>query len=94
MELIVMLVGFGALMYFFMIRPQQKRMKEHQSLVNSLSPGARVMLNSGMFATVRHMGQQQAIVELAPGVEITITNNSVARFVGDNDEEFEFSEDA
>ena len=81
MELIVMLVGFGALMYFFMIRPQQKRMKEHQSLVNSLSPGARVMLNSGMFATVRHMGQQQAIVELAPGVLNSKTTSTSAPMI-------------
>lgn len=94
MDLILMVVAFGAIMYFLMIRPQQKRMKEHQALIASLQPGSRVLLTSGMFATLRHVGEKQMIVELAPGVEITVLKGNVARVVTEDEEEFEFSDDA
>lgn len=94
MDLILMVVAFGAIMYFLMIRPQQKRMKQHQELIASLQPGSRVLLTSGMFATLRHVGEKQMIVELAPGVEITLLKGNVARVVTEEEEEFEFSDDA
>ncbi len=93
MDLILMIVAFGALMYFLMIRPQQKRMKEHQSALGELAPGSRVLLTSGMFGTVRHLGERQAIVELAPGVEITLVKGNIARPTTEDEEEFEFADD-
>ena len=93
MDLILMIVAFGALMYFLMIRPQQKRMKAHQATITALAPGARVLLTSGIFATVRHLGERHAIVELAPGTEITIVKANIARPTTEDEEEFEFSDD-
>lgn len=93
MDLILMVVAFGAIMYFLMIRPQQKRMKQHQELIASLEPGSRVLLTSGMYATLRHVGDKQMIVELAPGVEVTLLKGNVARVVTEDEEEFEFSDD-
>lgn len=94
MDLILMIVAFGAIMYFLMIRPQQKRVKEHQALIDALEPGARVLLTSGMFGTIRHLGERQAIVELAPGAEVTLLKGNIARVVTADEEEFEFSDDA
>lgn len=93
MDFIIMIVAFGAIMYFLMIRPQQKRAKEHQALIASIEAGTRVLLTSGIFATVVHTGERQMIVELAPGVEITVLKGNVARVVGDSDEEFVFTDD-
>ena len=93
MDLILMIVAFGALMYFLMIRPQQKRVKEHQATIGALAPGSRVLLTSGMFGTVRHLGERQAIVELAPGVEITVVKGNIARPITADEEEFEFADD-
>ncbi len=93
MDLILMIVAFGALMYFLMIRPQQKRVKEHQSAIGALAPGSRVLLTSGMFGTVRHLGERQAIVELAPGVEITVVKGNIARPTTADEEEFEFADE-
>ena len=39
-------------LYFLMIRPQQRRMKEAQAMQNSLAPGAEVMTSSGIYGTV------------------------------------------
>ncbi len=94
MEPLLLIVAMGAIFYFLMIRPQQKRMKAHQATISELAPGVRVLLTSGVFATVRHLGERQAIVELAPGVEITIVKSNIARPTTADEEEFEFSDDA
>ncbi|MGV8845571.1 preprotein translocase subunit YajC [Tessaracoccus sp.] len=94
MEPLLLIGAMGALMYFLMIRPQQKRMKAHQAAIGALAAGSRVLLTSGVFATVRHLGERHAIVELAPGVEITIIKGNIARTTTPDEEEFEFADDA
>ena len=94
LDLLLMLVVFVGAAYFLMIRPQQKRMREHQSQIDALLPGARVILNSGIFATISHIADTQAIVELAPGVEVTILKQAIARVTKKDEEEFEFTDEA
>ena len=94
LDLLLMLVVFVGAAYFLMIRPQQKRMREHQSQIDALLPGARVILNSGIFATISHIADTQAIVELAPGVEVTILKQAIARVTKNDEEEFEFTDEA
>ena len=93
MEMLLMLVVFVGAAYFLMIRPQQKRMREHQSQIDALQPGDRVILNSGVFATLSHIADTQAIVELAPGVEVTILKQAIARVAKNDEEEFEFTDE-
>lgn len=93
MEMLLMLVVFVGAAYFLMIRPQQKRMREHQSQIDALQPGARVILSSGVFATLSYVADTQAIVELAPGVEVTILKQAIARVAKDDEEEFEFTDE-
>ncbi|MDU7360937.1 MAG: preprotein translocase subunit YajC [Propionibacteriaceae bacterium] len=88
LDILLMIVVFGGIMYFLMIRPQQKRMREHQEMIEKLEPGTRVLLTSGIFATLLHMGDRQMIVEIAPGVEITVVKGHISRAVSDEDEEF------
>ena len=93
MEMLLMLVIFVGAAYFLMIRPQQKRMREHQSQIDALQPGERVILTSGIFATLSHIADTQAIVELAPGVEVTILKQAIARVTKNDEEEFEFTDE-
>ena len=83
LDILLMIVVFGGIMYFLMIRPQQKRMREHQEMIEKLEPGTRVLLTSGIFATLLHMGDRQMIVEIAPGVEITVVKGHISRAVSD-----------
>lgn len=88
---------FGALIvggYFLMIRPQQKKAKQQQEMIAKLGEGDRVMLTSGVLATVRHLGTKQAIVEVSPGVELTILRQAIVRGVSAEEEEFEYSDEA
>ena len=93
LDLLLMLVLFAGAVYFLMIRPQQKRMREHQSQIDALQPGERVILTSGIFATLSHIADTQAIVELAPGVEVTILKQAIARVSKNDEEEFEFTDE-
>ncbi len=94
MDQILLIVAMGAIFYFLLIRPGQKRAKKQQTVISELTAGTRVLLTSGVFATVRHLGERQAIVELAPGVEVTVVKGNIARPTTADEEEFEFSDDA
>ncbi|MFT3862182.1 preprotein translocase subunit YajC [Micropruina sp.] len=91
---VLMLVLMGAAFYFLLIRPQQKRAKQQQEMTNALAPGARVMLASGVFGTIRHLGERQAIIEIAPGIEMTVLKQAIVKTVTSADDEFEYADDA
>lgn len=89
---VLLFVLMGGVLYFMLIRPQQKRAKEQQSLMSTLEPGSRVMLISGIIATVKYLGDKQAVVEIAPGVEMTVDKRAITtQPVVD---EFEYADDA
>jgi preprotein translocase subunit YajC len=78
--------------YLLIIRPQQKRAKEQQDMIARLVEGSRVMLTSGVFGTIRHLGTKQAIVEVSPGVELTILRQAIVRTIPAEEEEFEYDD--
>jgi preprotein translocase subunit YajC len=89
---IAMIALMGGAVYFLMIRPQQKKAKETAALMNSLEPGSRVMTISGIVGTIKYLGDKQAILEVSPGVEITMDKRALStQPVVD---EFEYSDDA
>lgn len=90
---IFMLVALFGLMYFMLIRPAQKKAREQQQLVSSIQPGSRVMTGSGIFATVRHVGDLQAIIEISPGVELTVAKQAILRTVRPEEDEFEYDDE-
>lgn len=65
--------------YLLMIRPQQRRQKEHQALMASLAEGDRVVTIGGVFGTVRSVEEGRVGVEVAPGVIIEFDRGAVAR---------------
>ena len=91
--IVMWVVIFGAFIYFLMIRPNKKRMDDQRQLMDSIKPGMRVMLASGIFGTVEEMGDQQAVVELAPGMAVTVVKQAIAKVLSDAEEEFEYTDD-
>lgn len=89
---IIMIVLIGVGFYFLMIRPQQKRAKDQKAKMAALEPGARVMTISGIFGTIRHLGEKQAIIEVAPGVEFTIDKRAIS--TQPVEDEFEYVDEA
>ena len=74
LSLVVLLGAF----YLLMIRPQQKRQKEHMALVASLEEGDRVITIGGMFGTVRTIDGNRVGLEVAPGVVIEFDRSAIA----------------
>lgn len=94
MEMLLLMVVFIGLMYVLMVLPQKKKMDAQKKMLGALQPGARVMLNTGMFGTIRAIGDKQMVIELAPGVEVTVLRQTVMRAVAPNEEEFEYSDES
>lgn len=77
------------LMYMFLIRPQQKRVKEQQALVRSLAAGDEVLLNSGIHGVVKEVEEESGIIwlEVAQDLELKVLRTAVERkFQTDLDE--------
>ncbi|MEM7304706.1 MAG: preprotein translocase subunit YajC [Pseudomonadota bacterium] len=77
MEMLIMIGIFFAIMYFMLIRPQQKRAKEHKALMDSLTKGDEVVTNGGMMGKIKSVSDDVVRVELAENVIIKIQKQSI-----------------
>ncbi|MDG1448401.1 MAG: preprotein translocase subunit YajC [Ascidiaceihabitans sp.] len=80
-QFIPLLLIFG-IMYFLLIRPQQKKMKEHQAMVNGLRRGDKVVTAGGMFGKVVKVHDEGEVeVEIADGVKVRMVQSTIAQVV-------------
>lgn len=79
MTFLVMMVAIFVIMWFFMIRPQQKKQKEIRKFQNSLAEGTKVVTGGGVYGTVKRIDLQANTVdvEIARGVVITVAKGYV-----------------
>ena len=77
-EIFIMIAIFFAIMYFMIIRPQQKRNKDHQTLIGSLSKGDEVMTSGGMLGKILKVGENSITLEIADGVAVKLQKTSVS----------------
>jgi preprotein translocase subunit YajC len=68
---------FVLIFYFFIIRPQRKRQKQHDSLIGGISRGDQIVTVGGFFGTVREVRDDTFLVELAEGVKVRILKSAV-----------------
>ncbi len=64
--------------YFLMIRPQQKKMKEHESLVSGLQKGEEVITQSGIFGKIHGIADKFITLEVDNNVRIKVLKNQIA----------------
>lgn len=74
---IVMLVGFVAIFYFMLIRPQQKRAKEHKNLLAEIAKGDEISLAGGMLGRVTKVTDEFLVIEIANEVSIKVQKAAV-----------------
>jgi preprotein translocase subunit YajC len=67
------------IMYFLMIRPQQKKVKEHKSMVEALRRGDQVVTSGGIIGKVTRVGDGDLEVEIAPNVKVKIVKATVTQ---------------
>jgi preprotein translocase subunit YajC len=76
-EGILMLVLMFAIFYFLLIRPQQKRAKQHKQLMESLKVGDQVITAGGIHGKVAALQDTVVTIEVATGVKIKVSRSSV-----------------
>lgn len=67
--------------YLLILRPQQRRHKEHQAMVQALGRGDRVLTNGGLFATIQDVKDEFFVCTIAEGVKVEIARNAVSTVV-------------
>ncbi|MDO4707332.1 MAG: preprotein translocase subunit YajC [Porphyromonadaceae bacterium] len=74
---ILMIVAMVAVVWFFMIRPQQKRQKELEKSRSEMTRGDRVITSGGIHAEIKEVREDSFIIEIAPDVRVRIDKGSV-----------------
>lgn len=78
MQQILPLIFMFAIFYFLLIRPQQKKAKEHRALLDALKKGDQVVTAGGMHGKVSALDDQVVTLEVAPGVNVKINKPFIA----------------
>ncbi len=81
--LVVIFVFF----YFFIIRPQKRKMKEISQMLSSVKIGSKVLTSAGIYATVIELDDKAGLakVEIAKNVRISITKSSIVSILSHED---------
>jgi len=75
---LIMLVAVFAIFYFLLIRPQQKKQKEHRELVSKLAKGDEVTTAGGLLGKVTEVKDSFVKVEIANNVVVTVQKHTVS----------------
>jgi preprotein translocase subunit YajC len=71
-------IAIFVLFYFLLIRPQQKRQKEHQAMIGAVKRNDVVVMSSGMIGKVTRVENDEVMVEIAQGVNVRVVKSMIA----------------
>ena len=77
LSFIIMMVAIFAIMYFFMIRPQNKKQKEIMNFRKNLEVGQSVVTAGGIYGKIKEIGDTYMLIEVADGVRIRVDKTSI-----------------
>jgi len=77
LDFLIMIVIFFAIMYFMIIRPQNKRAKEHKKMVEALAKGDEVATQGGLMGKITNVGEEGITLEISEGVEVKMQSSAV-----------------
>jgi preprotein translocase subunit YajC len=72
------LVVIFALFYFVMIRPQRKRQKEHQTMMQGLQKGDKVITAGGIYGTIESLSEDTVVIKVEGGTTLRVARGSLA----------------
>ncbi|MGZ6028131.1 MAG: preprotein translocase subunit YajC [Myxococcaceae bacterium] len=82
-SLFIFIAGMFAIMYFLMIRPQQKQLKEHRALLAGLKKGDVVVTQGGIIGKVFLIADREVQIEVANNVKLRVLKTSVQTILKD-----------
>jgi len=74
---LIMMVLFGVVFYFLLIRPQSKRAKEHKNMLESIQKGDEVVTSGGILGKVNKISDNFIVLNVAQGVEMKFQKHAV-----------------
>src|SRR6516164_561809 len=77
----LLMAVFIGLFYFMLIRPQQRRAKEHQALVSKLAAGDEVVTSGGLLGKVTEVGDTFVTLEVAEGVRVKVQKVQITQLM-------------
>ncbi len=77
-SMLIMLVAIFAIFYFLMIRPESKRRKERQAMIDSLKRGDKVVTIGGLYGDVQDVHDDRLVIKIAEGVKVEVAKSSVS----------------
>ncbi len=69
----------GVVFYLLIMRPARNRQKKQQQMMSTLASGSRIMTTAGIFGTVVEVDEDEASIEIAPGVVIRVVKAAIGR---------------
>ena len=75
----ITLVIWGAVFYFFLIRPNKKKQKKHADMINALQPGNEIISAGGIKGEVISVTDEFVIVRVDKGVRLTFSKDSIRK---------------
>lgn len=75
---LIMIAAIFILFYFMLIRPQNKRTKEHRELISQLKKGDEIITSGGILGKVVQLNEQYIKVSLAEGIEVNLQKGAVS----------------
>jgi preprotein translocase subunit YajC len=85
MAALLPILALVVLMYFLLIRPQQRRMREQQAMLSAVEEGDEILTSSGLYGFITAMEGDTIWVEIAEGVEVRVAKGAVARRIKPHD---------
>jgi preprotein translocase subunit YajC len=77
LPMIIFLALIFGLFYFVMVRPQRKRQKEHETMVQELQKGDRVITAGGIYGTIESLSEDSIVLKVESGASIRVARGSV-----------------
>jgi len=87
-SLVSTLIMFGsiiAIFYFMILRPQQKRQKEREKLLNALKKGDKIITSGGLHGTISGLDEKTALVQVSDTVKMKFERTAITSVVRDGE---------
>ena len=79
LPLVILLLVFGAIFYFMLIRPQRRRQQQMNQLVGSLKRGDKVITAGGIYGEIESVGDTSVVLVLEDGAKLRLAKSSIVR---------------
>lgn len=81
MDMMIPMAAIFGIMYFMLIRPQQRKEKERKALIENLKSGTRVLFCGGIIGTITNVKDATFIIKVADNVKIEVARGAVTRVI-------------